>query len=146
MSNEASLPALLRAARAVFAGGIRRGLAAAGYHDIPANGLAVMTAIARAPAPLGDIVELLGVSKQATSQLVDAMFVRGYLERTPDTEDRRRLNIAATARGRAAAKIIRSVVKQLEADLSAQVGAESVAHTRATLQTLIDINPTKEAT
>ena len=36
------------------------------------------------------------------------------------------------------------LVKRLEADLSARVGAESLAHTRATLQALIDTNPTKE--
>jgi hypothetical protein len=45
-----------------------------------------------------------------------------------------------TERGRAAATIIRSVVERVDADLAARVGAEYVAHTRATLAALIEGN------
>ena len=41
----------------------------------------------------------LGISKQAVSQLIDTMVMRGYLERTPDTEDRRRMLLTLTPRG-----------------------------------------------
>jgi DNA-binding MarR family transcriptional regulator len=113
-------------------------LARAGHEDIPANGLFVIGAIARGGVPMGDIIGLLGVSKQAAGQLVDAMVARGYLERTVDSQDRRRLVIALADRGRAAAKIIRAVGRQIEADLGRRVGAESIAHTRATLLALVE--------
>ena len=44
----------------------------------------------------------LGVSKQAAGQLVDTLVLRGYLERSVDPEDRRRLTLTLTERGMAA--------------------------------------------
>ena len=53
----------------------------------------------------------LGVSKQAASQLIDTLVLRGYLERRVDPEDRRRINIEATERGRAAGEAIAAGVQ-----------------------------------
>jgi hypothetical protein len=60
----------------------------------------------------------LGVSKQATSQLIDTLVVRGYLERQPNPEDRRRVTIEATERGRAAAAAVRSAVVAVDEELA----------------------------
>ncbi len=38
----------------------------------------------------GDLIRQLGVSKQAASQLIDTLVLRGYLERATDPSDRRR--------------------------------------------------------
>jgi DNA-binding MarR family transcriptional regulator len=134
---EPSLPALLRGARGVFGAEIRDALARAGHDDIPANGLFVIGAIARGAAPLADIITLLGMSKQAAGHLVDTIASRGYLERSVDAADRRRFLIGLTERGRAAAKIIQTVVDRIEAELTRRVGPEAIAHTRATLHALI---------
>lgn len=142
-SKEVSLPALLRAARGVFASGIREALGQAGFDDIPGNGLFVIGAVGRTGAPLGDIIALLGASKQAASQLVDTMVARGYLERVVDPADRRRVRIALNERGRAAAKIIRAAVDRIEAELARRVSPESLAHTRTTLLTLIEIGASR---
>ena len=56
-------------------------------------------------AHLGSLTRELGISKQAVSQLIDTMVMRGYLERTPDAEDRRRMLLHLTPRGRAAATV-----------------------------------------
>jgi DNA-binding MarR family transcriptional regulator len=135
---EMSLPALLRAARGVVAAGIREGLSEAGYDDIPGSGLFVIGAVARTGAQMGEIIDHLGVSKQAAGQLIDTMVVRGYLDRTVDDTDRRRLRIALSERGRAAAKVMRTTVDGIEADLERRVGSESMAQTRATLSALIE--------
>jgi DNA-binding MarR family transcriptional regulator len=135
--DQVSLPALLRAARSTYGSAIRRALAEVGCDDVPRNGIYVVGAIARTGAPLGDIIQQLGVSKQAAGQLVDALVLRGYLERSVDLEDRRRLLVTLTERGEAAAAVIRSAVDAVDAALEAQVGAEYVAHTRATLAMLI---------
>ena len=136
--EQVSLPALLRAARGVFADGIRGALEAAGFDDVPANGLFVIGAVARTGAPMSRVILLLGVSKQAAGQLIDTMVLRGYLDRTVDPEDRRRLMIGLSERGRAASKIIKTVVDRLEADLARRVGPEAISHTRATLRALIE--------
>ena len=136
--DEVAFPVLLRAARAAYGSAIRQALADVGCDDMPRNGTFVIGAIARTGAPLSEIIKGLGVSKQAAGQLVDALVTRGYLDRSPDPEDRRRLTITLTERGRAAAAVIRSVIGRVDADLAGRVGAEYVAHTRATLAALIE--------
>lgn len=138
-SRQSSLPALLRAARARCVVEVRRALDDAGFGDIPANGVAVIGGIARGGAPLSDIVRDLGASKQATGQLVDLLVRRGYLERAVDPADRRRLTVAPSERGLAAAAVARAEGERIEAELARRVSPEWIAHTRATLQALAGI-------
>ena len=135
--DEIALPALLRAARTVYGGAVRKALAQAGYDDIPKNGIFVIGAIARSGAPLGVIVRQLGVSKQAAGQLVDTLVMRGYLDREVDAEDRRRLTLSLSERGRAAAQVSRAAIARVDAALARKVDREWIAHTRATLLALI---------
>jgi DNA-binding MarR family transcriptional regulator len=137
--DEVVLPALLRAARRTYGWAIREAQAEAGCDDVPRNGSYVIGAIARTGSPLGEIIKQLGVSKQTAGQLVDALVARGYLDRSPDPEDRRRLTIGLTERGHHAAAAGRSAVERVDVELKARVGAEYVAHARATLSALIDI-------
>jgi DNA-binding MarR family transcriptional regulator len=132
-----SLPALLRVARRAYGIAIRDALADAGYDDVPRNGIFVIGAIARSEAPLSEIIDQLGVSKQAAGQLVDTLVLRGYLERVIDPEDRRRLLVTLTERGSAAAGVTREAVDKLDRALVARVGDDYVAHTRTTLASLI---------
>jgi DNA-binding MarR family transcriptional regulator len=136
-----SLPAMLRAARSTYGSAIRAALSEAGCDDVPRNGIFVIGAIARMGAPLSEIIEQLGVSEQAAGQLVDTLVIRGYLDRSIDPEDRRRLRVTLTERGEAAATVIRSAVEQVDSALAARVGAEHVAYTRATLACLITEAP-----
>jgi DNA-binding MarR family transcriptional regulator len=138
--DEVPFPALLRAARRAYGAAIRAALADAGCDDMPRNGSYVIGAIARTGASLSQIIKGLGVSKQAAGQLVDTLVTRGYLDRSPDPDDRRRLTVTLTERGHAAATVIRSVIERVDADLAGRVGAEHVAHTRATLAALIEGN------
>jgi DNA-binding MarR family transcriptional regulator len=137
--DQISLPALLRAARGIYAAAIRKALLQSGHDDIPGNGLFVIGAIARMGAPLGEIIGHLGVSKQAAGQLIDTMVIRGYLDRTVDAEDRRRLFVSLSARGQAAAEVIRAVVERIETVLLERAGADSIAHARKVLQALIEL-------
>ena len=113
-------------------------LAKVGFDDMPRNGSYVIGAIARTGAPLGQIIRQLGVSKQAAGQLVDTLVARGYLDRSVDPEDRRRLMISLTERGAAAAAVLSSVVERVDIELEERVGPEYVAHTRVTLASLIE--------
>jgi DNA-binding MarR family transcriptional regulator len=140
------MPALLRHARTTYASAMRQALAEAGYDDIPRNGLYVIGALALGNHGLGDIIEELGVSKQAAGQLIDTLVLRGYLERTVDETDRRRLNVALTERGRAAAAAQSAAREGVDLKLTACVGQDHVTHTRATLAALIALSrPDKAA-
>jgi DNA-binding MarR family transcriptional regulator len=138
--DEVAFPALLRAARSAYGSAIRESLAEAGCDDVPRNGSYVIGAIARTGAPLSQIIKELGVSKQAAGQLVDTLVMRGYLDRSVDPEDRRRLTISLTERGHAAAAVIRSAIDRVDAALVDRVGQEYVRHARVTLAALIPDN------
>jgi len=131
-------PALLRAARSAYGAVIRAALASADCDDVPANGVYVIGAIARTGAPLAQIIKEIGASKQAAGQLVDTLVLRGYIDRSVDPDDRRRLTVTLTERGRAAAAASRAAVEQLDAEVLKRVGQDSIDHTRATLHALID--------
>jgi DNA-binding MarR family transcriptional regulator len=136
-SGDVALPALMRAARRTYGEAIRSALAEVGCDDLPRNGAFVLGGIARGGVPLSDVIEGLGVSKQAGGALVDILVSRSYLGREIDPDDRRRLRITLTARGEEAAWVIRQAVEEVDAWLVARVGADYVAHTRATLTMLI---------
>jgi DNA-binding MarR family transcriptional regulator len=131
--------ALLRAARFAYGDAIRIALIEAGLDDIPKNGIFVLGALGRGGAPLAQIIDSLGVSKQSAGQLVDMLALRGYIERKVDPEDRRRLTVTLTPRGREAATIARATIDRIDAALLRKVGREHVAHARATLQALIEL-------
>jgi len=138
-AEDIALPALLRAARRTYATAIRASLADVGCADLPRNGPYVVGAIARTGAPLHAIIAELGVSKQAAGQLVDTLVERGYLDRSVDAADRRRIVVSLTARGRTAARASRAAVDQVDAALAARVGAASAAQCRRVLAALIEL-------
>ncbi|HEY2332131.1 MAG TPA: MarR family transcriptional regulator [Acidimicrobiales bacterium] len=133
------LPVLLAEARKSYGREIRSNLTAAGFTDMPRNGARVVGGIARSGRPMGDVVAELGVSKQAASQLVDTLVLRGYLLRVPDPEDRRRMNLDLTDRGRDAAEEVRAAVDGVDAALLAAVGPEAVLSLRRALAVLAEL-------
>jgi DNA-binding MarR family transcriptional regulator len=141
---EISVPALLRAARGAYGGAMAARLTEAGFDDVPRNGPYVLGGMANHGVPAGSLVRQLGVSKQAASQLVDVLVLRGYLERQPDPADRRRLNLSLTDRGREAAACVRRGVLAVDAELARRCTAEEVAALRRGLAALTDIREAME--
>ncbi len=125
---------------------MRRALDAAGYDDIPKNGLYVIggLALGAGGVPLGQLIKELGVSKQGAGQLVDTLVLRGYLNRTVDADDRRKLTVTLTERGRAAAATQAAARETIDAELTSCVGPEAVSCTRRTLAVLIDLGRKNE--
>jgi DNA-binding MarR family transcriptional regulator len=136
-----ALPALLRHARTAYGSAMRQELEAAGFDDIPGNGLYVIGGLALDEAvPLGELIRQLRISKQAAGQLVDTLVSRGYLDRTVDREDRRKLTISLTERGRAAASVQAAAREAIDAKLAAQCGVDDVERTRRTLAVLCQMS------
>jgi DNA-binding MarR family transcriptional regulator len=122
------IPALLRHARYTYGSAMRRALDAAGYDDLPANGLYVIGGLAKDDGgiPLGELIRQLRISKQAAGQLVDTLVMRGYLERATDPQDRRKLTLNLTERGRAAAEAQNGAREVIDSELVSRAGADNV--------------------
>jgi len=138
---EIVMPALLRHARTTYGLAMRRALEEAGYDDVPRNGLYVIGGLAMGAEgiPLGQLIRELRISKQAAGQLVDTLVNRGYLERAVDPEDRRKLTVTLTERGKSAAATQALARKKIDAELIGLVGQENFDRTRHTLGVLIDM-------
>jgi DNA-binding MarR family transcriptional regulator len=134
--HEVPLAALLRRGRTAFGLAMRRALEEAGYDDLPRDGLYLIGAIARETVPLSQVIDELRVSKQVAGQLVDTLVLRGYLNREVDSDDRRRLTITLTRRGRGAAAVQRKAAEKIEAELLRKLGPDHLARTRETLALL----------
>jgi len=136
---DSSIPALLRAARGSYAQTIVAFLAEAGYDDLPHNGPFVLGGMATHRASAVDMIRGLGVTRQAASQLIDTLVVRGYLSREVNQADRRRLNIELTDRGQAAAELIRAAIARVDEELATMITPAELAGLRAGLVALATI-------
>lgn len=137
--GEVSIPALLRAARGSYAHAITAYLAEAGCEDLPQNGPFVLGGMVSRDASAADMIRGLGVTRQAASQLIDTMVVRGYLRREVNPADRRRLIISPTERGRAAAEAIGAAIAQVDRELAAMLSPAELSGLRAGLLALAAI-------
>ena len=146
MADDVVIPALLRAARGAYGISIQHRLGEAGFSDLPRNGPYVIGGMANHGGSASDLIRQLGVTKQAASQLIDTLVIRGYLERSVDPDDRRRLSIDLTERGRGAAVEIRAAVEEVDRRLADKLSADQLAGLRAGLVALCDIRDDLEST
>ena len=86
----------------------------------------------------------VGITKQAASQLIDTLVVRGYVERQDNPDDRGRRTIELTDRGRAAATAVRSGVEAVDAELAQLMSPAGLVGLRAGLEALADIRARTE--
>ncbi len=138
--DEIVIPALLRAARGAYARAIAAQLAVAGCDDLPRNGAFVLGGMANHGGSAADMIHGLEVSKQAASQLIDTLVLRGYLTRETNPEDRRRVVVELTERGRAAAAAVRAGIADVDAQLAQRVQPEQLRGLRAALLVLAQLN------
>jgi DNA-binding MarR family transcriptional regulator len=138
--DELVLPVLLAEARRTYGAAIRSALDAAGFEDMPRAGARVVGGLARyGSTQQSDVAVTHTISKQAVSQLIDTLVARGYIARLPDETDRRRLVVALTERGAAAAEEIRTAVEAVDGEFERAVGADDVARVRAALGVLVEL-------
>jgi DNA-binding MarR family transcriptional regulator len=98
----------------------------------------VIRAVAAERPSVQRLAELLDVTKQSASKLVDDMVRAGFLERRPDPEDRRRVRLALTERGTGVRRQALRTSAALERELAEDVGAPGVAALRAALRALVE--------
>lgn len=132
-------PVLLRHALGAYANAVAARLATAGFEDLPRNGPFVLSGVDKHGGSAVDLIQGLGVTRQAVSQLVDTLVVRGYLCRQVNSDDRRRLDIELTARGRAAAAVVQAAIYEVDRQLAAMLSPSQLAGLRAGLAALATI-------
>jgi DNA-binding MarR family transcriptional regulator/catechol 2,3-dioxygenase-like lactoylglutathione lyase family enzyme len=141
--GELATPTLMRAARGAYASSVRAQLDAIGAEDVPRNGAFLLARIDAAGSARTDLPASLGVSKQAVSQVVDILVNQGYVTRTPDSGDRRRIALELTDRGREVLAAVVRGVDAVDAQLAGQVTAEQIDGLRASLIALAGIKTAK---
>ncbi|HWH21606.1 MAG TPA: MarR family transcriptional regulator [Solirubrobacterales bacterium] len=140
--EELTLPVLLAEGRGTYGRAIRVAYAEAGFDDIPKLGPRLLGGILRFGGSVGsasDVARDFGVSKQAASKLIDTLVIRGYVSRGVDLEDRRRLTLELTDRGRAAAEVGWKATDRIDREFEEAVGAEAIAQMRATVGALVGL-------
>ncbi|MGH8988217.1 MAG: MarR family winged helix-turn-helix transcriptional regulator [Acidimicrobiales bacterium] len=143
--DPSDIPVLLRAARGAYGNVIAARLAADGFDDLPRNGPFVLGGMAHHGGSAVEMIKGLGVTRQAASQLVDMLVLRGYLSREVNGEDRRRMDLELTERGRAAADVVRAAVKKVDRQLTAMLSTRELAGLRAGLAALSTIRERSES-
>jgi DNA-binding MarR family transcriptional regulator len=112
-------------------------LAEEGWHDVRGPYGFVLLAVRDAEMTATGLTELLGVTKQATSQLLDAMEREGYVRRRSNAADARVKRVEITARGRKLLAAVESIYAQLDAEWATHIGSARVEAMRAGLQDVL---------
>jgi DNA-binding MarR family transcriptional regulator len=76
------------------------------------------------------------MTRQAVNYLLGELERLGYLTRAPDPDDRRSRRIGLTDRGEAVRQMIRATVAEIETELAAELGPESLDQLRELLTRL----------
>ena len=114
-------------------------LAGAGFDDVTMAQAKVFQRIGAEGSRLTDLSEQARVTKQTAGFLVDQLERAGYVERRPDPTDARARLICIAPRGLRAVEAAAKVVAQVEAEWTAHLGAQDMAHLRRSLIRLREI-------
>ena len=118
--------------------GVQRGVAEAGFDDVrPVHGFA-FARLSDAPATTAQLAEHLGITKQATSELVQYLVDRGYLTRSPDPEDRRARLLVLTDRGHACTRAAQQAAVETVERWEQRIPARQRADLRAALAAIAE--------
>lgn len=137
MNDRIPMARLLAMAYRQLIEGLHERLAQQGWTEMrPPYGFVLVAARDR-PLTAGDVTELLGMTKQATSQLLDTMEAAGLVERGPDPDDARVKRVAITEKGRGLLATVEAIYAELEDEWAQQIGAERVEAVRSDLRRVL---------
>jgi DNA-binding MarR family transcriptional regulator len=114
-------------------------LAERGWNDVrPPYGFVLLAARERSTTA-AELATLLGISKQATSQLLDAMSSANYVRREPSAVDARQRAVVLTARGRELLAAVEAVYQELDDEWAEIIGRSALESLRTAItQVLLD--------
>ncbi|CUR59345.1 putative Transcriptional regulator, MarR family [metagenome] len=117
--------------------GLHERLAERGWDDVrPPYGF-VLLALRTGPLTVTDVAALMGMTKQAASQLVDAMAQSDYLVRSVDESDRRQRVLSLSTRGETLLGVVEEIYAEIEAEWADMASADDLRTTRDALTRIV---------
>ena len=135
--TESTLQLLFKAARLLDELALQRASERSGRPRLRRSHTSLLPHIDLEGTRITDLAERLGVSKQATSQLVDALEGIGVLARVPDPDDARAKRVVFTQAGREGLLEGLALLRELEQELASQIGSQSMAELRKALVAIL---------
>lgn len=118
---------------------VHRRLAELGYEHLrPAHGFAFQLIDSRGGATGVELADHLGVTRQATGQMIDELERLGYVVRQADPTDARLRRVHLTDRGREVLALSAELWAAQERDWEQLIGAPEMAALRSGLGAFID--------
>lgn len=108
-------------------------LNAAGFDELRVPHMAVLQFPGPDAVRPGMLAERAGISKQAMNQLLRSLEALGYLERSDAADEGRARIVRLTKRGRAAYAKIHEILRDIEHEWSAELGAKSFSELKGLL-------------
>jgi DNA-binding MarR family transcriptional regulator len=109
------------------------GLAEAGFDDVRPAHTAVFQHIEADGSRLTDLADRAQITKQSMGYLVDYLEQHGYVERRPDTRDRRATRICLTERGWSQVRAALGIIAVLEQEWTDALGQPRIEQLRELL-------------
>jgi DNA-binding MarR family transcriptional regulator len=116
------MPWLLRRVSQRYRNATTAALAVAGFADLSQRGYWALTALAGGASDASQLVDLLGVTKQAVSKVINVVVMSGFVDRETDPLDRRRTLLQLTSKGAKAVAVIEEAVQATEQELANELG------------------------
>jgi DNA-binding MarR family transcriptional regulator len=135
--RESMLLRLLFRATQSMNGDMAERVRARGFTDFQSSFTAVLAHIDTEGTRVTELAERMGTSRQAVSQLLQAVEARGYIERVPDPDDGRAVIARHTDRGRKILLTAITAMQSIEDEYGAILGANSVASLKRLLTRLL---------
>lgn len=121
-----ALPFLLLSAFRTLVDRLHERLGELGHPDLRLTHGFALQMIGRGGS-VSDLGRRLGVSKQAASKTVARLTALGYVDRTPSSDDQRRIEVVLTERGREALRLSGEILDELRDEWAANVGEADAA-------------------
>src|SRR3712207_6749497 len=109
---------------------LHRRLGERGHPEIRAVHGNVLAFLDAEGTQVSELARRAQITKQSMAELVAHLERHGYVERIPDPADRRARLVRATARGRTVYADVREIVRDIEAEWTARLGARKMRELR----------------
>jgi DNA-binding MarR family transcriptional regulator len=110
---------------------------ARGFADFQPSFTALLAHLDTEGTRIGALAERMGTSRQAASQLLQAIEARGYVERVPDPADRRAVIARHTPAGRNILLTAIEVMLSIEAEYASVLGEDGLLRLKRLLKRLL---------
>jgi DNA-binding MarR family transcriptional regulator len=113
-------------------------LQAQGWNDVrPTFGFVLLAIREQHTTTTTELAGLLGVTKQATSKLLDAMEHGRYIERRSASDDGRMKSVALAPRGHELLAAVEAIYAEVESEWAAIIGPTGLEQTRTRLERVL---------